>query len=269
MWPTLAITAYSAAEEPFERAGLGRRLDNHKWFRHNNLWPTARGSPEAPDPRLRYHLPRTTHEPSPGISGNLPGQLQLGQPGQQRPARAAPVRRASWSKSCGSSGSSAARTASSWARFLRRRGGALASLVRLAPRASRSAGAPPSPRAPRGLRSPGGRDGTHQHGEHVLGVLDQRGAVADQLVAAAVAAGQHGAGDDHHFSSLRQRAAGRDERAALVVGLDDDDAVRQPADQPIALPEVIGQRRGPGRELAQNGAAAAPICSASASCSGG
>ena len=71
-------------------------------------------------------------------------------------------------------------------------------------------------------------------------------------MAAPIAAGEHGAGDDHDFSSLRQRAAGGDQRAALVVGLDHDHAVGQAADEAIALPEVIGQRRGARRELAEN-----------------
>ena len=88
-----------------------------------------------------------------------------------------------------------------------------------------------------------------------------------ERVAAAVSAAQDVAGNGQHVAPLFERAAGGNERAALLARFDHDDRPRQAADDPVAQRKEERQRRRPRRELADERAslrrsrARAPMCS--------
>ena len=71
---------------------------------------------------------------------------------------------------------------------------------------------------------------------------------------AAIPAREHVAGHGQHFASLLEGAPGRDERPALLPGLDDQHRAGEPADHTIAQREERLARRRAGHELAQYGA---------------
>ena len=62
------------------------------------------------------------------------------------------------------------------------------------------------------------------------------------------------AGHGHDVASLLERAARRNERPALLRGLDHDDGTRQAADDAVAERKMMRQRRRAGRELADDSA---------------
>ncbi len=105
--------------------------------------------------------------------------------------------------------------------------------------------------APRPRRGPPGPSSPRMSAAR----LDDRRAVADQRMAAPVAAAQHVAGDGHHVAPLLERAGGGDQRARPLCRLDDDDGAGQAADQPIAHREVERQRRRARRVFAEHHAA--------------
>src|SRR5205807_6623145 len=88
-----------------------------------------------------------------------------------------------------------------------------------------------------------------QLGQHVGGLLDELGALADELVTASGDRTVDGARDREHLAALLDRQACGDERAALARGLDNERAEREAADDAVAAREVLGERRAARREF--------------------
>ena len=89
-----------------------------------------------------------------------------------------------------------------------------------------------------------------QHAEHVGGFRHQRRALLEQAVGALRARIERRAGHREHLAALFQRHPRRDQRARAARRLDDDDAERQPRDQPVAAREIAAARLPAERHFA-------------------
>ena len=89
--------------------------------------------------------------------------------------------------------------------------------------------------------------------QHVIGIFHQSRALAQQLMGAT---GPRSDGPRHgkHVAPLLGRELCRDERAAALVGLDDDRPKGQAADYPIAGGEILGVRLRPHGIFGDDGA---------------
>ena len=175
-----------------------------------------------------------------GMAVEPPGEVELEQRHLDRAARA-PDRRMSSSTGTGDGPSSSSMLpASSAVRFLHRRF-----------------------EARRG-RFDSRLDGTERL-DHVLGVLDQRRAVADQLVAALGPRVERLAGHRHHLASRLGRQPRGDQRARTRRGLDHHRAGAEPGDDPVAVGEVARARLGARAAFrpAPARVRTAPVCRAS------
>ena len=82
--------------------------------------------------------------------------------------------------------------------------------------------------------------------EHVAGVADQIGAVADQVVGAGRDPDPELARDRAHVAAEAQRPVGGDHRARGLRPLDDHDRSAQRGHDPVARGELVGPRLGAG-----------------------
>ena len=88
--------------------------------------------------------------------------------------------------------------------------------------------------------------------DHVGGVLDQRRAVADQLVAALRARIERRAGHRHHLAPRLRRQPRGDQRARPRRRLDHHRPGREPGDDPVAIGEMARARLGPRRHFGEH-----------------
>src|SRR5690606_16093331 len=90
--------------------------------------------------------------------------------------------------------------------------------------------------------------------DHFLGGFHERGAIADQAVAAAGFRVVDGAGDGEDFAAGVGGEASRDQRAGAVGGLDHEGAEGQAGDDAVAAGELALVDAGTGRVFAGDGA---------------
>ena len=92
-------------------------------------------------------------------------------------------------------------------------------------------------------------------GQHVARVLDQGGAVAEELVAADRERAEDAPRHRHHLLAQPERGVGGDQRARALCRLDHDHQLGEGGDGAVAAREVAPVRRRPVRELADQGPA--------------
>ena len=81
-----------------------------------------------------------------------------------------------------------------------------------------------------------------QHGDHVVDLGDEDGALLEEPVGALRARIERRARHREHLAALLQRQPRGDERAGALRRLDHDDAEREPGDQPVAAREIAAAR---------------------------
>ncbi len=139
-----------------------------------------------------------------------------------------------------------------------------------ASRISRTSGGSPAWTAPWRRPAPRRRrEAPRQRRQHVVGVADQRRAVADQRVAAGRLGPVDVAGKCQDGNSALAGVAGGVEGAAAGRRLDDHDRVGERGDHRVAGQELPGLRMVVGLERRDDGAAAGGDAAASSRCRGG